>query len=100
MASSGNLALLASDLQALASETKRKHADIKEASDKALTLIKTSPDQILATLRNTGVPIPGPADDIFRPITMACATKNAKVVVIALGSLQRLIGMDAVPAVS
>jgi len=98
MASSGNLALLASDLQALASETKRKHADIKEASDKALTLIKTSPDQILATLRNTGVPIPGPADDIFRPITMACATKNAKVVVIALGSLQRLIGMDAVPA--
>ncbi|POW16347.1 hypothetical protein PSTT_01479, partial [Puccinia striiformis] len=67
------------------------------AADKALALIKTSPDQILATLRDTGVPIPGPADDIFRPITMACATKNVKVVVIALGSLQRLIGMDAVP---
>ncbi|PLW12876.1 hypothetical protein PCANC_17545 [Puccinia coronata f. sp. avenae] len=98
MASSGSLALLASDFQALGSETKRKHADIKEASDKALALIKASPDQLLTTLRNTGVPIPGPADDIFRPITMACATKNAKVVVIALGSLQRLIGMDAVPA--
>ncbi|KNF01720.1 hypothetical protein PSTG_05148 [Puccinia striiformis f. sp. tritici PST-78] len=95
--SSGHFALLASDFQALASETKRKHADIKEAADKALALIKTSPDQILATLRDTGVPIPGPADDIFRPITMACATKNVKVVVIALGSLQRLIGMDAVP---
>ncbi|OAV93395.1 hypothetical protein PTTG_11843 [Puccinia triticina 1-1 BBBD Race 1] len=98
MASSGNFALLASDFQALASETKRKHADIKEAADKALALIRTSPDQILTTLRNTGVPIPGPADDIFRPISMACATKNAKVVAIALGSLQRLIGMDAIPA--
>jgi hypothetical protein len=32
MASSGNFALLASDFQALASETKRKHADIKEVS--------------------------------------------------------------------
>ncbi|EFP90450.2 uncharacterized protein PGTG_16037 [Puccinia graminis f. sp. tritici CRL 75-36-700-3] len=98
MASSGNFALLASDFQALASETKRKHADIKEAADKALALIRTSPDQILTTLRNTAVPIPGPADDIFRPISMACATKNAKVVVIALGSLQRLIAMDAVPS--
>jgi hypothetical protein len=32
MASSGSLALLASDFQALGSETKRKHADIKEVS--------------------------------------------------------------------
>ena len=28
---------------------------------------------------------------------MGCATKNAKVVAISLGSLQRLIGMKAVP---
>lgn len=97
MASSSNFTLLASDFQALASETKRKHADIKEASDKAISLIKTSPDQVLSSLRMTGVPIPSPADDIFRPISMACTTKNAKVVAIALGGLQRLIGMDAVP---
>lgn len=34
VASSSNLALLVSDFQALASETKRKHADVKEVSDR------------------------------------------------------------------
>ncbi|MBW0484031.1 hypothetical protein O181_023746 [Austropuccinia psidii MF-1] len=97
MASPGNFGLLISDFQALAAETKRKHSDVKEASDKALALLKSTPDQVLAALRNSGIPVPGPADDIFRPISMACSTKNSKVVVIALGSLQRLIGMDAVP---
>ena len=36
------------------------------------------------------------ADDLLRPIFMGCATKNAKVIAIALGSLQRLITLRAI----
>lgn len=37
------------------------------------------------------------SDDLLRPVFMGCATRNAKVVAISLGSLQRLISMKAVP---
>lgn len=36
-------------------------------------------------------------EDLLRPVFMGCATKNAKVVGISLGSLQRLISLKAVP---
>jgi hypothetical protein len=43
--------------------------------------------------------IDGPhAQEILRPVFMGCGTKNAKVVGIALGILQRLIALRAVPA--
>lgn len=42
--------------------------------------------------------IDGPqSQDLLRPVFMGCATKNAKVVAISLGSLQRLISLKAVP---
>ena len=37
------------------------------------------------------------SSDLLRPVFMGCATKNAKVVAISLGSLQRLIALKAVP---
>lgn len=37
------------------------------------------------------------SEDLLRPVFMGCATKNAKVVAISLGSLQRLISLKAVP---
>ena len=37
------------------------------------------------------------SDDLLKPVFMGCATKNAKVVAISLGSLQRLITLKAVP---
>lgn len=71
-----------------------------KASDKALMIAKTSPDQALAALRADVPPPTSQAEDILKPIFMGCGTKNPKVVAIALGSLQRLIGMSAVPRVS
>ncbi|KAG1789692.1 uncharacterized protein HD556DRAFT_1433599 [Suillus plorans] len=61
------IAFLVTELQSLASESRRKHPEIRES------------------------------DDILRPVFMGCATKNAKVVAISLGSLQRLIALKAVP---
>ena len=37
------------------------------------------------------------SEDLLRPVFMGCATKNAKVINISLGSLQRLIALQAVP---
>ena len=49
-------------------------------------------------LLNLLVRIDGPqSDDLLKPVFMGCATKNAKVVAISLGSLQRLIALKAVP---
>jgi len=37
------------------------------------------------------------SEALLRPVFLGCATKNAKVVAISLGSLQRLITLKAVP---
>jgi len=49
---------------------------------------------IFVQVRNSDGP---QSDDLLRPVFMGCATKNAKVVAMSLGSLQRLISLKAVP---
>ncbi|PFH47539.1 hypothetical protein AMATHDRAFT_151886 [Amanita thiersii Skay4041] len=88
-----SLAFLVTELQSLASETKRKHPEIREAAEKSLAILRSSPEQATSALS-----VDGPhSDDLLRPVFMGCATKNAKVVAISLGSLQRLIALKAVP---
>ncbi|KAJ7911535.1 hypothetical protein B0H13DRAFT_2009133, partial [Mycena leptocephala] len=87
------LAFLVTELQSLASETRRKHPDIREAAEKSLAILRASPEQATANLASDGPQ----SDDLLRPVFMGCATKNAKVVAISLGSLQRLIALKAVP---
>ncbi|KAL7278295.1 hypothetical protein ACG7TL_008271 [Trametes sanguinea] len=77
-----SLAFLVTELQSLASETRRKHPDVREAAEKSLAILRSSPEQATANLAS---------------VFMGCATKNAKVVAISLGSLQRLIALKAVP---
>ncbi|KAG2136619.1 uncharacterized protein EDB93DRAFT_1242351 [Suillus bovinus] len=74
-----SLAFLVTELQSLASESRRKHPEIREVRRQALITHSAQ------------------SDDLLRPVFMGCATKNAKVVAISLGSLQRLIALKAVP---
>ncbi|KAI0048499.1 hypothetical protein FA95DRAFT_1517415 [Auriscalpium vulgare] len=87
-----SLAFLVTELQSLASETRRKHPEVREAAEKSLAILRASPEQATANLASDGPH----AEDLLRPVFMGCATKNAKVVGIALGSLQRLIALRAV----
>lgn len=88
-----SLTFLVTELQSLASETRRKHPEIREAAEKSLALLRASPEQATQNLA-----IEGPqTDDLLRPVFMGCATKNAKVVAISIGSLQRLIALKAIP---
>ncbi|TFK38576.1 hypothetical protein BDQ12DRAFT_735649 [Crucibulum laeve] len=88
-----SLAFLVTELQSLASETRRKHPEIREAAEKSLAILRSSPDQAVTTLASDGPQ----SEDLLKPVFMGCATKNAKVVAISLGSLQRLIALRAVP---
>ncbi|KAH9475059.1 Protein MON2-like protein [Psilocybe cubensis] len=88
-----SLAFLVTELQSLASETRRKHPEIREAAEKSLAILRASPEQATANLASDGPQ----SDDLLRPVFMGCRTKNAKVVAISLGSLQRLIALKAVP---
>ncbi|KAH6905130.1 hypothetical protein BKA70DRAFT_1293490 [Coprinopsis sp. MPI-PUGE-AT-0042] len=88
-----SLTFLVTELQSLSSETRRKHPEIREAAEKSLAVLRSSPAQAAAILGTDGPQ----SDELLRPIYMGCATKNAKVVAISLGSLQRLISLKAVP---
>ncbi|TFK51181.1 hypothetical protein OE88DRAFT_1807990 [Heliocybe sulcata] len=88
-----SLAFLVTELQSLASETRRKHPDIREAAERSLAILRSSPEQATANLASDGPQ----SDDLLRPVFMGCATRNAKVVAISLGSLTRLIALKAVP---
>jgi hypothetical protein len=70
-----------------------------KAAEKSLAILRSSPEQaIRSNFFVTDNRPDGPqSDDLLRPVFMGCATKNAKVVAISLGSLQRLIALKAVP---
>ncbi|KAF8340513.1 uncharacterized protein EI90DRAFT_3279123 [Cantharellus anzutake] len=87
------LAFLVTELQSLASETRRKYPDVRDAAEKSLSMLRASPEQASASLLTDGAQ----SEELLKPIFMGCATKNPKVVTISLGSLQRLIVMKAVP---
>ncbi|TDL18222.1 hypothetical protein BD410DRAFT_900985 [Rickenella mellea] len=88
-----SLAFLVTELQSLASETRRKHPEVREAAEKSLAILRSSSEQATSRLASDGPQ----SQDLLRPFFMGCAIKNAKVVAISLGSLQRLIALQAVP---
>ncbi|KAJ3522926.1 hypothetical protein NM688_g8802 [Phlebia brevispora] len=64
-----------------------------QAAEKSLAILRSSPEQATIHLASDGPQ----SEDLLRPVFMGCATKNAKIVAISLGSLQRLIALKAVP---
>ncbi|CUA76100.1 Protein MON2 homolog [Rhizoctonia solani] len=88
-----SLSFLVTELQGLASETRRKHPEIREAAERSLTILRASPDTAIHVLHHGGAQ----ADEVLKPVFMGCATRNSKVVAISIGSFQRLISMRAVP---
>ena len=75
-----------------------------------MAILRSSPEQATANLASGACratcssssthrcAADGPqSEDLLRPVFMGCETKNAKVVAISLGSLQRLIALKAVP---
>ncbi|KAB5543103.1 hypothetical protein GE09DRAFT_238053 [Coniochaeta sp. 2T2.1] len=85
--------LLASELNNLIQESKRKHNDLRQAAEKSLedlTSLKTTSEAQVATDLSQKV-------NFANPFIIACGTKNAKFTGIAIVCLQRLIVSGALP---
>ncbi|KAJ1930092.1 Endocytosis and vacuole integrity protein [Tieghemiomyces parasiticus] len=90
---SGFASTLMTELASLSSEARRKHPEIKEASEKVILRIRSCRSQASADL----VTELGRYDDVVQPFVLACTTKQVKLVTIAMGCLQRLTNSRAVP---
>lgn len=87
--------LLTSELTALGAEARRKHPDIKQATDSALTRLRSDTDVFLASLRNDESP---PLDHpLLKPILLSCETKLPKLISLAMALLQRILLQRLVP---
>lgn len=88
---SGLTSSLNTELLALASETKRRNPEIKEAAERSVKILKTlkpGADISQELAKNA---------DFLRPFLLACETKNVKLIKISIGCLQKLISHHAVP---
>ncbi|TVY60725.1 Protein MON2-like protein, partial [Lachnellula suecica] len=85
--------ILSSELANLIQESKRKHSDLRNATEKSLDELKslrsTSEAQIAADLSQR--------PNFVTPFLIACSTKNVKFTGIAIVCLQRLVVSRALP---
>ncbi|MCO5585402.1 hypothetical protein L7F22_039335 [Adiantum nelumboides] len=88
--------LLLSELTALSSESKRKSPDVRIASDTALSSLRSNGDALLAAKGEKAIQLKD--NTLLQPIILACQGKTStpKVVGIAVGLLQRVIGLRIV----
>ncbi|KAI9848124.1 MAG: hypothetical protein M1838_000649 [Thelocarpon superellum] len=79
--------LLTADLSTLIQESKRKHADLRNAAEKSLEELKslhaTSEAQLAADLQRR--------PSFVTPLVLACGSRNTKLIGIGVNCLQRLI---------
>ncbi len=87
--------LLTSELTSLGAEARRKHPEIKQATDSVLARLKSEPDAFLASSRRDE----GLAQDhaLLRPVLLSCETKLPKVISLAMALLQRILLQRLVP---
>lgn len=94
--------LLTSELTSLGAEARRKHPEIKQATDAVLARLKSEPDAFLTSSRYDRSP---PKDHpLLRPVLLSCETKLPKVISLAMALLQRillqkLVSDQAVPTI-
>ncbi|TPX33319.1 hypothetical protein SmJEL517_g03771 [Synchytrium microbalum] len=92
--SSGLISLLQNELITLSAEAKKKNPEIKDATDKALYVLRSLKDKaetepVVPDLQQT--------EDVLRPFLQACETKNPKMVPLAVGMIQKLIASSCIP---
>ncbi|KZP00948.1 hypothetical protein CALVIDRAFT_580907 [Calocera viscosa TUFC12733] len=81
------LGMLSTDLQSISTESRRKHPEVRDAAEQALSLLRLSPDEAAASLLKGDKK----SDTILAPLFLACQTRNSKLASIALGTIQRLV---------
>ncbi|KAJ3021237.1 hypothetical protein HKX48_008942 [Thoreauomyces humboldtii] len=91
---------LQNELITLSSEAKRKNPEIKEAAERLLYILRALKERPNVDVAEGGDPVAwelAKSDEALKPFIMACETKNAKLVPIAVPCIQRLITHQAIP---
>ncbi|XP_060551977.1 protein MON2 homolog isoform X2 [Ruditapes philippinarum] len=83
---------LQSDLRLLSTEGKRKHPNVKEASEQVQLKLRT----ISAKTEDALSGLVSASADILQPFMLGCETKNVKLIQISLTAVQRLISHEAI----
>ncbi|VDB92020.1 unnamed protein product [Peniophora sp. CBMAI 1063] len=86
-----SISMLVTELQALSSETRRKHPDVSSASERALSLLRTSS-------ASSTPPLSLDAQTLLAPILLGLQTRQAKPAALALAALQRAVLLKLVPS--
>ncbi|KAF0554404.1 endosomal peripheral membrane protein [Gigaspora margarita] len=84
---------LHAELLQIVDETKRRHPEIKEAAEKSIIVVRSLIEQPDI---NVSKDLSKHTDFLF-PFTLACETKNLKLITISIGCLHKLILHRAVP---
>ncbi|VDK68661.1 unnamed protein product [Anisakis simplex] len=79
---------LLADLRALSTEAKKKHPQVKEAAESGLVKIRnitsgSNEQNLLTNLRSASC-------ELLQPLTLGCASKNARLVQISLQAIQKM----------
>ncbi|KTW25778.1 hypothetical protein T552_03391 [Pneumocystis carinii B80] len=88
------IASLTSELTQLITESKRKHPELKAAAEQALNEVKSFVEEGVAISKIRQSPM------FLIPFLLGCNIQSAKCCAIAIGSLQKLIGVSAIPSLS
>ncbi|KAJ3156735.1 hypothetical protein HDU86_003501 [Geranomyces michiganensis] len=91
---------LQNELLALSNEAKRKNPEIKEAAERLLYILRALKERENVQIAEGVDPVASElakTDEALKPFIMACETKNAKLIPIAVPCLQRLITHQAIP---
>ncbi|TPX54493.1 hypothetical protein PhCBS80983_g05899 [Powellomyces hirtus] len=91
---------LQNELINLSSEAKRKNPEIKEAAERLLYILRALKERENVAVTDGVDPVASElakTDEALKPFIMACETKNAKLIPIAVPCLQRLIMHQAIP---
>ncbi|KAI8800949.1 hypothetical protein BJ742DRAFT_839590 [Cladochytrium replicatum] len=99
---------LQNELLNLSNEARRKNPEIKEAAEKLLYTLRSLSERSSSATPLQSVPgVNDPIavelaknEDVLRPFTLSCETKNPKLVAIAMACIQRLINHRAISPVA
>ncbi|VDM43273.1 unnamed protein product, partial [Toxocara canis] len=80
---------LLGDLRSLSTEAKKKHSHVKEAAESGLVKIRnissgSNEQNLLTNLRSASC-------ELLQPLTLGCASKNARLVQISLQAIQKMV---------
>lgn len=90
--------MLQNDLRTLSLEARKKFPQIKETTERAILKLRNVDEQEHDLAKK--IEAVAKADEVLKPLLLACDSNNPKMIAIGVGSIQKLIAQNAVSEAS